>query len=117
MSESSFLGPKLTPPHGGLARLQHAVQQREHRYARARVWIAAGVTASLLVLSLLLMVPGALQRHRTDLVVQQALTTPPQTHFDNGAYVTLPSNNPNVQILLVGSLPSAPIQDADSLAD
>ncbi|HET7650253.1 MAG TPA: hypothetical protein VFL15_06105 [Gammaproteobacteria bacterium] len=117
MSESPLLGPKLTPPHGGLLRLQQAVQQREQRHFRTRVWVAAGVTASLIALSLLLVVPGALRQHRMNLSVRQALTATPQTHFENGAYVMLPTRNPNVQILLVRALPSRQSTANQALVD
>jgi hypothetical protein len=105
MSDSPMLGPKLLPPRGGLLRLQDALSARARRSFHTRTWVAAGVAASLVALSILLVVPGALRQHRVDAAIQTALTATPETHFENGAYQVLPSNNPNVQILLVGSLP------------
>ncbi|MGH8399720.1 MAG: hypothetical protein ACRESU_01355 [Gammaproteobacteria bacterium] len=116
MTEPNILGPKLTPPRGGLLRLQQSVQQLETRRFRTRSWMAAGVTASLATLAVLTVVGrNAIQQHRSDVAVQQTLTATPQTHFDNGAYQVLPSSNPDVQILLVGSLSSQNQQTAESL--
>lgn len=119
MSDSEFLGPNLTPPRGGLQRLQQAIDGQAHRQLHLRSWIAAGVTASLIALSLAVVLRNAVQQHRLNVTVNQALTAAPQTQFKNGAYQELPSNNPNVKILLVGSLPQQPAQTADSkpLAD
>jgi hypothetical protein len=114
MNEPTMLGPRLTPPHGGLLRLQQSVQGQARLHFRIRTWIAAGVTASVVVLSLIFVVPGALQKQRMDVAMRQALAATPKTHFENGAYQVLPSNNPNVQILLVGNLPQQPATNASS---
>ena len=114
MSESAYLGPKLAPPRGGLQRLQQAVGQQTLRHFHLRSWVAAGVTASLIALSLAVVLRNAVQQHRLDIAVRQALTAAPQTHFKNGAYQELPSSNPNVKILLVGRLPT---QDSNPASD
>jgi len=118
MIEPSDLGPKLKPPRGGLLRLQQAVRQREVRRFHTRNWVAAGISACLVALSVLILSHGTIHQRQIDRAMQQALTAPPQTHFDNGAYFVLPSHGRNVRILLIGSLsPAQPLPATEMTSD
>jgi len=117
MIEPSDLGPKLKPPRGGLLRLQQAVRQREVRRFHTRNWVAAGISACLVALSVLILSHGTIHQRQIDRAMQQALTAPPQTHFDNGAYVSHPSHDKNVRILLIGSLSPAVPANTESTSD
>lgn len=118
MTEPNALGPKLEPPRGGLLRLQQAVRHQETRRFHTRNWVTAGLAASLVVLVVVIAGRNAMRQHRIDLAVRQALTAPPETHFDNGAYLTLPSHGRNARILLVASLsPAQPPLTTDKTPD
>jgi len=117
MTESTTLGPKLKPPPGGLLRLQRAVQQREIKRSHTKNWVVAGITASVLAAAVLIVSHDIARQRQITRALQQALTAPPQTHFDNGAYVSLPSHDKNVRILLIGSLSPAVPANTESTSD
>ncbi len=105
MTELHPLGPELEPPHGGLARLQHAVEgTRKAPRPGSGYWIAAGLAAGLVLLSILVPwhTPPGQQRIRE--AVKETLTVSTKTRFKNAAYTEIPSRDPHVRILLVGSL-------------
>lgn len=106
MIEQAVLGPKLEPPRGGMLRLQQSVRRSEVHPAQIRNWLAAGVAASVVVLIVLFVARNVIQQRRVQIAIRQTLLAPPQTHFDNSAYLVLPSHDPSVQIILIGSLPS-----------
>lgn len=106
MTEQTILGPKLEPPRGGMLRLQQSVRRSGVRPARTRNWVAAGIAASVVVLVVLFVARSVIQQRRTQFTIKQALAALPQTHFDNSAYLVLPSHDPRVQIILIGTLPS-----------
>jgi len=118
MTEPTALGPKLIPPRGGLLRLQRAVKQMEVRRFRTRNWAAAGISACLVALLVLIVSLDTIHQRQINRAIQQALTAPPQTHFDNGAYFVLPSHGQNVRILLIGSLsPAQPPSEIPKASD
>ena len=113
MTETHLLGPELEPARGGLARLRQAVEHN-HRSPRLRggYWLAAGLAAGLILLAVFVpwRNPG---QHRIREAVQSALAVSATTRFKNAAYTEIPSQDPNVRILLVGSL-RPPQQDPKS---
>lgn len=105
MTEPNLLGPQLEPPHGGLARLQQAVRQQQRiRGFRPGYWIAGAATAGLVALAVLVWNHNMSRQRQIHEAVRQALIAAPKTHFDNAAYIELPSHRQDVRILLIGSL-------------
>lgn len=106
MAEQTVLGPPLEPARGGLLWLQQSVRVAAVSRFRARNWVVTGITVGVVVLCVLFVARGVIQRRQMQFTVEQALLAPPQTHFSNSAYLVLPSRNSQVQIFLIGSLAS-----------
>jgi|GEM_PF-2298691 len=104
MTDTNLLGPELEPPHGGLARLQKAVDhKRRSPTLRGGYWLATGLAAGLILFAVF--VPGRNPgQQRIHEAVESALTASTSTHFKDAAYTEIPSQNQDVRILLVGSL-------------
>lgn len=107
MSESLNLGPRLSPPSGGLARLQQAVRFRGHPKRRnlgAPLLIPAILTAAFFMGSSFAVI--TIRRDRFVDAVHQALASAETTQFQDAAYRVLPSRSREQKILLIGVLPA-----------
>lgn len=100
----------LEPPPGGLARLVASVDSRPNKRPGAH-WQAYAATASAVVFVLALGIAdyahNALQR-RIRQAIESALQAPADNRIEveNGAAIELPSNDSNVRIFRIASLPS-----------
>lgn len=108
MHDSDHLFVELSPPPGGLRRLQRslAASDRVARRWQLRIPIGAALATSLLVLAVLL--PGVIaQQQQTNRLISvlHASIAPPVDgiHVVDGAAIELPSGNPVVRLYLVQS--------------
>lgn len=111
MHESKGLFAELSPPAGGLLRLQRSIADHrrvDHQWQR-RIPLGAALAASLLLVSLL---PGVIaQRQQTQQLISamQASIAPsfPGIRVVDGAAIELPSTNPDIRVYLVQSAADA----------
>jgi len=107
MTDKPLLGPRLTPPRGGLRRLQRSVQALEPRQRHTRIWLAASLAAGLAVMAVLIARP-VVNAHRREDTFRRALATSSRTRIENGAFTEIHSERSDIRILLVGNLKSPP---------
>jgi hypothetical protein len=106
--EKIDLGPELSPPRGGLSRLQHSIQKPHRHRALIKIWAPIATAAALLALALFLWLPRSNPQYQIQHAVQESLSSPTHTHFDNAAYITLASHRRDVRILIIARLPKTP---------
>lgn len=114
MSDCNRLFVDLSPPPGGLQRLQHSLAARNHVNRRRGRWIPLGAALTICLL-LVTLLPGVIARqqltHRLVSAVHASITPPKHgIRIIDGAALELPSGNSEVRLYLVQS--AAPITHA-----
>lgn len=116
MRELEHLLPELTPPPGGLARLQRSLRaQREPTHRHLSHWLPALAGAGAMALLALVWLADLLShQHAASTLtqaLQQAATTTPLPngiHVEHGAALLLPSGQANARVYLIASTPPTP---------
>ncbi|MEO8859660.1 MAG: hypothetical protein ABI343_21950 [Burkholderiaceae bacterium] len=118
MPDSNRLFIDLSPPPGGLQRLQHRVAGNDHAAGRRRLWIPVGAAFATSLLVLVSLLPGVIARQQqTDKLISalhESLAPPADgIQVVDGAALELPSGNSEVRLYLVQSAAPTPHDGAD----
>ncbi|WP_426690283.1 hypothetical protein [Rhodanobacter ginsengiterrae] len=112
MHDSSRLFVELTPPTGGLLRLQRSLADSHRTTHRWQRWIPLGAALAASLLTLASLLPGVITRQlqtRQLISAMQASIAPSATGIRvvDGAALELPSANPDVRLYLMQSAAQA----------